>query len=1095
MGGPLDATFSMNNGIGAFKAFEDLTVGRTKNLGTLQVTKSGDEIRLACVNHGFFGGKMKVTENSMNDLRHYFKVAVRNELEKDFDQMIARSKVQLSDDEKEPLLRKMGAVMVAFDECISVTGADRKNGEFTRADIKQIIQNVKELRDSLSIEALQRIPENQLIHLSDSKLRRAYKLQADAFKGLSDVRAKVLGALQKSNVSGSIEKMQNAMEKLIGIFPETTDAKKIEKYNQALKDSGITAFKISHKMVSCLSRQDAKFKEPKIDMEISNANGVKDDLIKLLQNLPEIVDKGLDSGYDSTDAKRAQEALKAFRKAVIKGNVLTIATTGSEGVQMKDMYAGAKQTPEPMAQLKRLARYVEGPSGGGGYLGIDDMGRFAKFLVNENESYDVNKLTDADKKIINDATTALRGRILEIAKDLSAERKGRITLLLPSDEIAANGLKAFITRETVAEVIDVIAEELRDKKGQSFTWEEVKSTSPLKNTTLEKAFRLEAHRKGAAVRGVAKVRELAVANMTEFLNDEDEQTKLKDEERCIVTSHDIAIDADDDVTHACKDYPLQEVNAGSTATAAEILKKIPDAKVTILGYGDDRYCGCYWANSICGTQEEQVLHDLDPSLIGWFKAHQKVNELEKNMYEYVGNPGERYSPMDGIHIQTKLLSADHKPLESAKDVGLMLGALPSLTTEDNSQDLLGNFDNLIRCLAKFQGDETTLELLEDIKDPNSEGYDAAVKKLDNAFKFVETCRAKLTALKFKKNDKDFIAAMKMMMFATKDLGIDVFSANTDQEAAKLVDLVKNRNKGANVQKFADLTATAHTNYISSIKQTFKQMIVMERELGTTHFVIGPIGCGVFANDVKDVAECFAEIALRHGGKMKFVFPVYNGNVNDNVKAFRKAFGDKARQLSLNVPDANFTSITSAEEERLAEAPVNINSGLETDIPVKELGGTGGWGEYNIMEPDEDSKLAGDIEEHLKNLPPKTLTNHLDGYAYVLNLLSKNLTYLKSAGDKERTAYLNFLQSANGILGKRLTRKAMRDNLEEALKPGNLSEIKDRIKTAFNAIDKYLAAQEKNPDEVPDENTKGEEEISTKVSQPNPETVQQPKPKS
>lgn len=155
---------------------------------------------------------------------------------------------------------------------------------------------------------------------------------------------------------------------------------------------------------------------------------------------------------------------------------------------------------------------------------------------------------------------------------------------------------------------------------------------------------------------------------------------------------------------------------------------------------------------------------------------------------------------------------------------------------------------------------------------------------------------------------------------------------------------------------------------------------------------------------------------------------------------------------------NFTSITPEEDELLAAAPVNVSSGLETDIPPGELGGKGGLGAYDIMEPDEDSKLAGDIESRLKKLPEKNLKNHFDGYAYALNLMSKNLEYLKSAGDKERTAYLDFLRSANVILKKRLSRKAMRKELEEALRPKNLSDIRDRIKTAFNAIDKFLDEQ-------------------------------------
>ena len=82
---------------------------------------------------------------------------------------------------------------------------------------------------------------------------------------------------------------------------------------------------------------------------------------------------------------------------------------------------------------------------------------------------------------------------------------------------------------------------------------------------------------------------------------------------------------------------------------------------------------------------------------------------------------------------------------------------------------------------------------------------------------------------------------------------------------------------------------AEENYKKMLHKTIRSWIVTARESGAKYFVGGPIGCGAFYNDVKLVAQVFAEEFRDYGGDMHFIYP-FSG-LDAKYVAFEKAFGD------------------------------------------------------------------------------------------------------------------------------------------------------------------------------------------------------------
>ena len=88
---------------------------------------------------------------------------------------------------------------------------------------------------------------------------------------------------------------------------------------------------------------------------------------------------------------------------------------------------------------------------------------------------------------------------------------------------------------------------------------------------------------------------------------------------------------------------------------------------------------------------------------------------------------------------------------------------------------------------------------------------------------------------------------------------------------------------------------AEENYKKMLHKTIRSWIITARESGAKYFVGGPIGCGAFYNDVKLVAQIFAEEFRDYGGNMQFVYPKFRKK-DANCDTFKNAFDEAFKKL-------------------------------------------------------------------------------------------------------------------------------------------------------------------------------------------------------
>ena len=387
-----------------------------------------------------------------------------------------------------------------------------------------------------------------------------------------------------------------------------------------------------------------------------------------------------------------------------------------------------------------------------------------------------------------------------------------------------------------------------------------------------------------------RVRDTTEGRIVSYLADKLNIQRAGEEDMNLAITDPAKVDGSGDLNHACRKKAFSYETGSSSAVADKVAAKHPDERIGVQIYGDGTYAHCGFVANTNG-QEEDTAKDLNPKGMAHLLAKKfvrKCAQIKKGIkllyFKYLkGKDGvPLLSTARGYMMDGELVRKDNKNRDKALSVDLLYSAMPSLTSASTSFDLQSNIEHLRMCRERLTGTKLTPQ------------------QLENATRFLEEFYRPRQAEPKQEDgltDKEFEAAMKLLIFSGETPAFDVFGANAAKEVQKLRNLVKvstRTDESGDAALYDDLMKTAEKNYRASIRRTIRGWIVSARERGVKHFISGAMGCGFFKNDPAVVAQIVAEEFVDHGGDMEFVFAQYNAK-EPNVglrNAFEKAF-DKA----------------------------------------------------------------------------------------------------------------------------------------------------------------------------------------------------------
>ena len=196
------------NGADIFKALSALTIGRSENRGTLEVTQGSNGVyTLKCANHHFLNSRNKFVDNQVNarNLRELLTIAVGGELEKAINALPSQIRLNKT--------TKLSEIKEAFQKAIIGTG----DQTLTRKDICAILENVNAFKKNLCVDSLLLMKPRELATLADNggdnskcKAAKSYKERTESIK---DAYQNLLYRFDMSTSAGLIFKSCSSMVK------------------------------------------------------------------------------------------------------------------------------------------------------------------------------------------------------------------------------------------------------------------------------------------------------------------------------------------------------------------------------------------------------------------------------------------------------------------------------------------------------------------------------------------------------------------------------------------------------------------------------------------------------------------------------------------------------------------------------------------------------------------------------------------------------------------------------------------------------------------------------------------------------------------
>ena len=321
------------------------------------------------------------------------------------------------------------------------------------------------------------------------------------------------------------------------------------------------------------------------------------------------------------------------------------------------------------------------------------------------------------------------------------------------------------------------------------------------------------------------------------------------------------------------------IEGGTSHVIRELHESNPDEKIAVMIYADATNCGGYFESAT--TQEEEVFRDMGPVVPCHLLSKGLI--LKSELYGHTVLPYDdiptymnkkasdelSLSPAVGFAIDAKLLFDGSEKFHLIPFRALFC-AMPSLSGEKVNFDVNGTV--LRRCYTEC----------EYLKNQNKRLNSSEI--CNNAKIFVEKLYQKRIDHKdvVGRMDSDEFKRAMILCMCSDECSVHY---NNQGEDAAMEKLICCAIEGDNNEVFK----RAEENYKKMLHKTIRSWIVTARESGAKYFVGGPIGCGAFYNDVKLVAQVFAEEFRDYGGDMHFIYP-FSG-LDAKYVAFEKAFGD------------------------------------------------------------------------------------------------------------------------------------------------------------------------------------------------------------
>lgn len=345
------STFSIDltkRGATLFGAFKDLTVGRTKNQGTLDVVmKDGKPVELKCSHHRFYhSSDFTVPPQEASRLRSLLRQAIHEK----FDQVATAKLLDLADSGVEEnakgkwkqegaflgkfLDNMVEALTKAVDERMSITGDSR----LLRADIAPIIEKMETLTAELKemdIDTLLDTPPSELVSRS---FPDASQPAADAEPPVNNppVAPQDGGSASVQQSTGGDEKISEQPKTETTAEQPKTDAAQVNGPGQSVGDAAktegaSTTSKVESKAPESKELQDAraymKKKDEELAKKLADLKGAS--FLKKTEVLSKFIKACFD---DKVFRKNAALVAKAENYTLMKSDEIKIVQLNAKGL-------------------------------------------------------------------------------------------------------------------------------------------------------------------------------------------------------------------------------------------------------------------------------------------------------------------------------------------------------------------------------------------------------------------------------------------------------------------------------------------------------------------------------------------------------------------------------------------------------------------------------------------------------------------------------------------------------------------------------------------------------------------------------------------
>ena len=328
----------------------------------------------------------------------------------------------------------------------------------------------------------------------------------------------------------------------------------------------------------------------------------------------------------------------------------------------------------------------------------------------------------------------------------------------------------------------------------------------------------------------------------------------------------------------CKSFSFKRFIGTTSQAVKEFSKKYSGDQISAMIYANSTYFGggvLYGA----GAQEESSLRDMNPVTVCHLIGKNLISKKENGnyfdlMYEGAMSCANKMlhrepilSPVTGFLIDGKLDRVNSVKNPERTNFRALFAALPSLNgycIDENSFELFRLFGAELMNLRRSEKEDTE-KILNSVESFSE--------------KFLSECKLSGDELR---------RALIICMCSDK---CSSYGRNEDAVMADIVHFAKAKKGDKDFLVFEE----AKQNYENMLHSIIRSWIVMARKDGIKCFIGGPIGCGVFQNDVNVVAKIFAEEFVNYGGDMTFVCAVPDESISNIFETeFKKAFSKMSR---------------------------------------------------------------------------------------------------------------------------------------------------------------------------------------------------------